>query len=283
MLLPSNRHRPEDLELWAELEQADRAYNRRHLARREAEALRTIAEFARQPCYLSVSGGKDSSVLWALVHRSGLVIPAYHVRTEPLEDPHVADVLAALQERFPLPFTEVVNWCTRDARGWHATGTLEAGIREIERRAGTRRHLSGIRAEESLTRRISAWTWGQTCPYSCRPLLFWTSQQIFAYAAWRNVPLHPNYAMLGGGRWKRERLRVAFLDLTHGRQFGRAQWEWEYYGDIIRRLAAGQVPPHRQGPVRRDGPSVLCLPPPNPATGSTPSPPTRRAPAAGAC
>ncbi|TXH99574.1 MAG: hypothetical protein E6Q76_19695 [Rhizobium sp.] len=59
---------------------------------------------------------------------------------------------------------------------------------------------------------------------------------VFAYLAFHGLPVHPNYAMLGAGRWPREYLRTAPLGGKRGDQFGRAEWEREYYGDVLRRL-----------------------------------------------
>lgn len=269
MLMPSPRHTAADLELWREYEAADLAYPADRLDRLEAEAVDVIRAFAREPCYVSVSGGKDSSVLWALASLAGVPIPVRHLDTRPLADPHVADVLAELHRRYPLPFAVVENWCRYDARGWHATGTFEAGIAEINRQLGTDRYICGVRADESGVRKISARHLGKTTERSCRPLLWWSAADVYAYAAIRRVPLHPNYAMLGGGRWTRDKIRVAFLGLTHGDNYGRAEWEREYYGDVIRRLESTQFgngsPKHRRpgltrgvvGRGRQDGRNLI--------------------------
>lgn len=239
MLLRSERHTPADLELWRELERADRAANVQRLAKMESDAVDCIRHFARDSCYLSVSGGKDSSVLWSLCHLANCGIKAFHLDTRPLADPHVVEVFAALQHAFPMTLTVVENWCERDAAGWHATGTFERGVRSINRDAGTTRYICGVRADESGVRTLSCRIWGKETINSCRPLAWWSATDIYSYAAIRGVPLHPNYAMLGGGRWPREKLRVAFLGLTHGEGHGRAAWEAEYYGDVLRRLDAG--------------------------------------------
>lgn len=238
MLIPSSRHTKEDLRLWAEYESADMAVELNRLARMERQAVECVREFALAgPCYMSVSGGKDSSVLWAIVHLANCGIEAYHLDTKPLADPHVADVLNTLKVAFPLKLHVVENWCRwGDDRQWHATGTFELGMKEVCRRANATRYICGVRADESGVRKISCKYHGKTTGTSCRPLAWWTAQDIYSYAAIRGVPLHPNYAMLGGGRWPRERLRVAFLGLTHGRQFGRAEWEQEYYGDVLARM-----------------------------------------------
>ncbi len=240
MLIASDRHTAEDLRLWAEYEAADVAVDRVRLARLEREAVECVQAYAADgPCYMSVSGGKDSSVLWAIVQLANCGVTAWHLDTRPLADPHVTDVFRELLIRFPMTFSIVVNWCRRGNNDWHASGTFEAGMKEICQQANATRYICGVRADESGVRKLSCKYHGKTTGTSCRPLAWWTAQDIYSYAAIRGVPLHPNYAMLGGGRWPRERLRVAFLGLKHGEQFGRAEWEQEYYGDVLNRIAAG--------------------------------------------
>lgn len=247
MLIQSHRHRPADLEIWREQEAADcEAANHARLYRLEREAVECIREFSQQPCYMSVSGGKDSSVMWSLAHLANCGIEAWHLDTKPLGDDHVWEVFGELQKRFPLPFHVVTNWCRRDESGWHATGTFEAGMKEIVSQAAAGRYICGVRADESGVRKISCRYHGKTTNVSCRPLAWWTAMDVYCYAAVRGVALHPNYAMNGGGRWPRERLRVAFLGLRHGEQFGRGEWEREYYGDVLNRLEM------RSGTVRRE-------------------------------
>lgn len=59
MLMPSDRHTRADLELWAELEEADRIHGARESMARKAErSIATIREFAaRGACYCSISWG----------------------------------------------------------------------------------------------------------------------------------------------------------------------------------------------------------------------------------
>jgi phosphoadenosine phosphosulfate reductase len=238
MLIPSPRHTASDLTLWAEYERGDFACDVARLQRMEAEAVKCIQRFADDgPCYVSISGGKDSSVLWAVAQIANRGLQAWHLDTQPLADPHIVDVFAHLNQRFPMPINIVRNWCRKGDDGqWHATGTFESGMAEVNQTAGTHRYICGVRAEESGVRRISCRHLGKTTNVSCRPLAWWTAQDIYSYSAIRGVPLHPNYAMMGGGRWDRSKLRVAFLGLTHGANRGRAEWEREYYGDVLNKI-----------------------------------------------
>ena len=56
------------------------------------------------------------------------------------------------------------------------------------------------------------------------------------HPAKHNLPVHPAYAMLMGGRLDRIRMRVAWLGLKHGRRFGRHEWEMRYYRDEMETL-----------------------------------------------
>ena len=60
-------------------------------------------------------------------------------------------------------------------------------------------------------------------------------QETKQYLNKYNLPIHPNYAMLGGGRYDRNNLRVDCLAGTQGNGMGRNEWEKEYYQDIVNR------------------------------------------------
>ena len=47
---------------------------------------------------------------------------------------------------------------------------------------------------------------------------------------------YPVYAMTGGGRYDRYRLRVSAIGNPEGRGVGRLKWEKEYYGDVLNRI-----------------------------------------------
>ena len=136
-------------------------------------------------------------------------------------------------------YVEVESHCTFSHGQWHASGTLENGIRGIAERVGTSRCLLGIRAKESGARKLSAFVHGEATEVKCRPILFWDEMDVFGYLASRNLPVHPVYAMLGGGRWQRGRLRVSSLGGRRGDGMGRAEWEKEYYGDVLNQIRAG--------------------------------------------
>lgn len=233
MLISSDRHTRDDLELWREYEEADRVFLR-GLEGKEKEAAIVAEQFAmRNRCYLGVSWGKDS-VTVAHVCRD-LNIPLVYVRQEPLLNPDCLRVRDAYLERYQPDYHEIVVRMRRGEGCWHATGTIEAGFKEAVSRFG-RAHISGVRQDESGPRTMRMRTWGLTTKHTCCPIGYWSAGDVFAYLAKYDLPIHPAYAMLGGGRWERERLRVCSLGGRRGQGIGRREWELEYYGDHLRRI-----------------------------------------------
>ena len=223
MLIASERHRPEDLRLWAELEEADMVHGERLMRSGKAgAALQVVRDFTTAgPCYCSVSWGKDSVVLAHLWSRSSVDSWAFwHARPERmLETEQVEEAFLASH---PLRYHRVE--CPGD---W--------AVAEYRRISGATRYATGVRADESSVRKISARVHGVATGNACRPLLWWTAQDVFGYLAYHHLPVHPVYAMVGGGRWNRHRLRVEVLGGAEAEQFGRREWEAEYYGDVLRR------------------------------------------------
>lgn len=245
MLIPSPRHRPDDLRLWERLAEADLVHSRTDgFRRRVEEAAMAIERFGARPrVYAGTSWGKDSTVLVHLLGRFAPSVPLMHLRPTN-HNPDCDLVRDAYRAAHPSqPYVEVpVDYRGIDRRRlphqevnrltdrcWYAA------IREFERDYPGG-HLLGIRQGESMGRRFRVMRWGLESPNACAPLGRWTTQDVFAYLALHDLPIHPVYAMLGGGRWSRERLRVAEIGDTHGAGSGRAEWEREYYGDVLRRL-----------------------------------------------
>lgn len=244
MLIPSGRHTPQDLELWAELESADRLHGRsRRVESLASRSIASIRDFASSTCYAGVSWGKDSVVLAHLCWLAARHVPLVHLRPTN-HNPDCDRVRDAYFSRFPGQSYEEdsVDYGDLHARNladheldrltdreWYRT------IRESERRHGGR-HILGIRAGESFARLIRTLRWGISTGRACAPLSWWTTADIHGYLAVHDLPVHPAYACLGGGRWPRERLRVAEIGDTHGKGSGRREWELEYYGDVIRRM-----------------------------------------------
>lgn len=234
MLMTSPRHSEDDLRLWREFEESDLVHAS-SIKHKSEMALKTIRDFAHSPCYVSVSWGKDSIVLAHLAAISGYEIPLVWIRVEPIKNPDCLDVRDAFLSVWDCEYKEIEIHCAKSSQGWSAKGTLESGIRECHKRFG-KRALLGIRAEESGSRRISCFANGTDTKFKCRPLAFWTAQDVFSYLALHQLPVHAAYGCLGGGFYDRERIRVSSLSGKRGRGNGRHDWERQYYGDEMRRL-----------------------------------------------
>jgi phosphoadenosine phosphosulfate reductase len=240
MLLASERHSPADLALWAELEEADRIHGeqlaRSGKWRRAVEEMQRFA--AAGPSYVSVSWGKDSVVLAHLHHLSGLRLPVANVAQQGAGcDPHIRDVRDAFLRLYHDTnyHEEVVPLERIPDNGGHSPA-LDKGIRRLAARYGTSRYIGGIRADESGVRRIGLRHRGLSTGNTCQPLGWWTTRDVFGWLAYHDLPVHPNYAMLGGGRFDRRHIRVSTIGGPKGNQFGRDEWEREYYGDVLRRI-----------------------------------------------
>jgi hypothetical protein len=102
--------------------------------------------------------------------------------------------------------------------------------------------LTGVRASESIMRKKSLWYNGLFTNKTLRPIIKWTTQEIFSYLAKYNLPLHPAYGMLGNGRYNRFLLRVdGAIGAEGGLSYGRLEWEREYYQDVLNRLACKKL------------------------------------------
>lgn len=218
----------EDLEYWNELEEADLLwYNTHNMSRRENLAIDVIKNFSKYKCYLACSWGKDSVVVYHLAWRAGFkyeVVTAYaDYKTRAANAMYLTDV----RDSMPVRLNEVSLIYPEYPKGSKMRILSEYG----------KRYVSGIRSSESGARKISRNVHGVSTDNTCRPIIDWPSEAVFAYCANYNLPLHPNYGMLGGGRYNRNRLRVGgSIGGTGGDASGRMEWEREYYCDILRKI-----------------------------------------------
>lgn len=244
MLIPSHRHTSADLSMWHEHEAADLVTSR-SCRDKEKSAIDCVLEFSsNRATYAGVSWGKDSVVVAHLLWRTARHVPLIHLRPTN-HNPDCDAVRDAYFTSFPgQPYREIlVDYRDIDRVKLtrvdldHATDRQwYAAIRSLDR--DFTGHILGIRAGESRGRLIRMLKWGVASPNALAPIGFWSTAEVFSYLARHDLPVHPAYAMLGGGRWPRERLRVAEIGDTHGTGGGRAEWEQEYYGDVLNRLTA---------------------------------------------
>lgn len=236
------RHRPEDLAAWDRLEREDEIRSRTETFREQCrEALNTMRDFAAcNPCYVSVSWGKDSTVVAhlarALQEEEGIELPLVWIREDPPSVPYCTEVRDMFLFRWPIRIyhEEIV-----DITGpvLEAQPIWDAALKRIGKRYG-QGWIGGLRGEES-GQRARRMALGLSLRYSCQPLGRWTAQDVFAYLRAHDLPVHPNYAMSFGGSLDRGRLRVGAVsdpgdrskDMggRRGDEFGRAESEAAYY------------------------------------------------------
>ena len=217
--------------------------------RRVAEAKEAIRMFRKRgPFCVWTSWGKDSVTVAHLCLEVAPDAPLIHLRPTN-HNPDCDLVRDFYRKHFPgQPYLEVpVDYSDLDRtrlpehildretdKRWFAA------IRQVEKKLSQRRVL-GIRAEESTPRRMRIGRYGLDTGKALAPIGHWSARDVFAYLAVNNLPVHPAYACLGGGRWKRERIRVAEIGDTRGRGFGRREWEEEYYGAELRKVMAAKL------------------------------------------
>lgn len=248
MLLTSHRHTRDDLEWWRIAEAADHEHGLAML--RTDQLQRAVDEMdafaAAGACYAAVSWGKDSVVIAHLSTCMRRPVPVVNiVQQGPQHDPEVFQVRDAFLADHKIDYREIVVAADDSAQtDSQRASSLVTGIKIAQRQFGTTRYIGGVRAAESGTRKIRA-----RVGYSgtCQPLSWWSDQDVFGYLKIFDLPVHPAYAMVGGGRYSRGRIRVSIIAGAKGRQFGRDEWEREYYGDVLRRMESSRF---GKGPAR---------------------------------
>jgi phosphoadenosine phosphosulfate reductase len=225
VLIPSSRHKPEDLALWREYEEADAVYARTRLSRLDwlaEQSIDIITQWAGDGAgYIGTSWGKDSVVLMHLCRLARVDVPAVYARKTRRDNPDCDLVRDAFA---PTNYHELTFSDEQCARGEH--------WRTCDDRFGPRR-LTGLRMDESGTRAMSVRHLGIDTGRSCRPLARWTIADVFAWLYLHGLPVHPAYACLGGGRWPRQHIRVHSLGGSRGANRGRREWEREYYANGV--------------------------------------------------
>lgn len=234
MLIKCDKHTKSDLELWEDYEEMDVInFHRRKIYDKEKKAIEIIKNFDGD--YVSVSWGKDSTVLAHLCWRAKINIPFVWIIVSDIVNPYCFLVRDYFLNNYKILYEEINIDRWFDGNKKRATGTIEKGFKIVVKKYG-RKYISGVRGEESGTRKIVMRKWGTETENTCRPLGWWKIEDIFSYLAYYDLPVHPNYGMLGNGRYKREFLRVASLGIKRGDCFDKEQWEKEYYNNELRRI-----------------------------------------------
>jgi len=238
MLIKCERHTEKDIILFQEIYEADKIeYNLRKTKDKEKKAIYVIKEFYethKGKIYCAVSWGKDSAVVADLCRKTKLKVPLVWIKVKPIYNPYCVQVRDMFLSDYDI-YKEYTTECIIDKDGnIHAKGTLEKGFIQAVKEFGEN-YITGIRAEESAVRTLRSKVYGITSKKTCAPINYWKYEDVFAYLSFYDLPIHPNYGMLGGGRYNRKYIRVASLGGKRGREKGRFEWEKEYYPDYIRR------------------------------------------------
>lgn len=230
MLIECDRHTKEDLELWQEYESSDKIHGQT-LDGKITKAVSDIRKFCRDKCYAATSWGKDSLAMCCLLAQADVNVPVVFIRQVGLmEDPYQIEVQRRFCEEYGFsPDVIEVKLAPYESTG--RSPGLEEGI-AISRSKYGKRYISGIRADESAIRTLASFR----LKSSCWPLKNWAARDVFGLIARFELPLHPAYAMTGGGRFNRDQIRVSIIGGNKGLGAGRREWEQEYYSDIINRI-----------------------------------------------
>jgi 3'-phosphoadenosine 5'-phosphosulfate sulfotransferase (PAPS reductase)/FAD synthetase len=231
MLIITPRHTETDLKLWKEYEEMDRITA--IPKNRVNESIRIISEWIKvHPNGAAyTSWGKDSVVLLHLIYKTGLKIPVVYARFTDMYNPDCELVRDEFLKRYDIDYYE-------DSFDCPAVREAGAHWKSLQKKYGLYR-LTGVRNDESGIRTMVYLMYRESSKFSCRPLSLWKNNQIFGYIEQNGLPLCPVYGYLGGGRWDRKHIRAHTLSGTAGDNFGRTEWEREYYPDILARIAKG--------------------------------------------
>lgn len=249
MLIHSDRTTAADKAAWDRLVRYDELLaDRLPLEEMADRARATIRQFSESgPCYVSTSWGKDSTVLAHLLATSGLRLPLVWVRVDGLENPDTFPTRDAFLSSYDVDYHEISIPADGVRRWWHPEGweaTSEHGPDHgftIAAKRFGKRHVSGIRGEESRIRGMVMSRWGEIGPAACRPIGRWTAVDVFAYLHRHDLPVHPAYAHSMGGALDRRWLRVSTIGGVRGADKRRAEWERAYYADVIESHLKGET------------------------------------------
>lgn len=241
MLIDSPRLRPEDRAEWTALERYDIRLAPLLGDRPERARLAVRSFLADGDAYVAVSWGKDSVVVAHIAAQVDHHVRIEWVRARDVETPETAAVRDTFLAQHPeVRYREHEAVFRIPLRG--EPGYDPAARQDILGEHLTGRRISGIRAAESRTRALSAAVHGVATAVSCRPIIGWSDQDVFSFAATEGLPLHPAYAMSAGGSIDRHDLRVHALRTTPpyitAADIVTRRWEkWEdlYYADVVSR------------------------------------------------
>lgn len=256
-LIDSPRLTDADRQCWARWEHYDDVLSRSPrldlLAERGRDAIREWVAADDGTGAACTSWGKDSVAMLHLLATTpeAATVPVLWVRSDPFEMPECEQVRDHFLAKHPhLRYEERVAHLRNPKRGEpgheaHATNPNRRS-QDVLAELGPPRYISGVRGQESHIRAMSIAHRGLTTARTCRPLGRWSAEDVFAWLHREDLPVHPAYAMTGGGFHDRRWLRVHPLcslppARSAARDDFRGQWEDTYYGDTITAALAARA------------------------------------------
>ena len=233
MLIHSSRIKSGDLAKWHEQSQFDEAilHEDKNKSLVEEAELKLVRWSRHRKGYAGVSWGKDSVCLAHMVCELIPDWPLVWVIESPLENPDSYAVRDAFLDQHPgAKYTEIrIDLSPNDIGGFHLGMGLERGFRKACERFGDC-HISGVRAQESPTRRIVQRTSAGENPKALAPMIDWDATIVWGYLAKFDLPVHPVYSMNMLGCLERDWLRVSAMTLRRGSN--KEMWEQTYYPEF---------------------------------------------------
>lgn len=197
-----------------------------HFKEKVAESLGLLAGVS-EPFFVSVSGGKDSTVLWHLANQVKPKTPGAFFDSggeHPLSLPflkelaaHISAPLHVFQPR--INYLELLNLAYSGGAWISSEEIMALIIDEPAQMAAealqTTAYAVGLRADESKGRRKDAQVHGplylrKNGELRIAPLQKWTTRDIWAYIVANDLPYHPGYDERFAGE-KLEDMRVGVL------------------------------------------------------------------------
>lgn len=235
MLIITDRHNKKDIEAWKTYEKGDLIhYENTNMETRERKAIEIIRSYADDNTYISVSWGRDSIVTLHLCYRANIKINIVSFTlskkcVKTIYDYNLDAVRDKYFELFGNKEYSEIEYNPEEKR---------FKMQVIKKWDIGKKRITGVRKDESGIRKQSAKRFGVATSKSCRPIIYWSHQDVFAYIAKYGLPLHPSYGMTGGGRYDRFEIRVdGAIGAQGGTTHGREAWEREYYQDEYNRIS----------------------------------------------
>lgn len=221
---------------------------RARLARMEARSMELLTKWVHvaDAPYVSVSGGKDSSVTLHLARRVDATIPGVFARDAEPALPDIDDLLRWWGDQ-GATIRDFV-WASRFAlyreHGFNnglLNGIFDRRFREETAAMGLSAQACGYRADENYGRYIHRAVHGplrqdRSGRWRCDPLLDWTTDDIWTYHAVHAVPYAQLYDLEDGS--PRHMRRLDSIWGTGARQFGRLVRLRRFYPEHYRLFAA---------------------------------------------